>query len=49
MNFKKLRTSLVVQWLRICLSMQVTGARSRRIPHASGQLSSYVTIIKFML
>ena len=49
MNFKKLRTSLVVQWLRICLSMQGTGVRSGRIPHASGQLSSYVTIMKSML
>jgi len=36
------RTSLVVQWLRLHLPMQETGAQSlgsRKIPHATGQLS----------
>ena len=33
------KASLVVQWLRICLPMQ----RSRKIPHAAGQLNPSTT------
>ena len=44
LNIKKERkrgTSLVVQWLRICLPIQGHGfdPYSRKIPHAKGQLS----------
>ena len=37
------RTSLVAQWLRICLPMQGTGVRSGKIPHAAEQLSPCAT------
>ena len=36
-SFKEYRTSLVVQWLRICLPMQVTW--TGKIPLAPGQLT----------
>ena len=42
---KKKRTSLVVQWLRICLPMQGHGFEpwSGKIPHAAEQLSPCAT------
>ena len=44
-KFLFLRTSLVVQWLRICLPMQGTRVcfLAWEIPHASEQLSLYAT------
>ena len=40
-----LRTSLVAQWLRICLPTQGTwvGSLVQEIPHASGELSPCAT------